>query len=428
MEEELLQYIWQHQLYNNHDLQTSSGENLQVLRPGEQNRHQGPDFTGALIRVGGTLWCGQVELHGRSSDWHRHGHQTDPNYSNVILHVVMEDDQPVLDVHGNPLPVLELNTRVSVHLLSRFRQMMQMPQPIICKSFLPVLSVPEWKRWKDQLLRLRLLRKSSRILEWVDQTGEDWNTVFWWLFFEQTGGKVNNDFFLSLAKSLPLSTLIRKQLSSTEWEALLLGQSNLLPVSATDGYMRKLSKEYRYFRYKYQLQALTRQPAFLRMRPASFPTLRLAQLSALLFNHPYFFNEILNSFSLHQWRQQCRAIAGDYWDTHYRVDYPSQSEKKVMGMQQVDSLAINVLLPIMYAYACKRGEEWLIKKVLSFYEELPAEKNRITSLWDKTDVKNISAADSQALTELTHHYCQTKNCLQCAVGKKIFESGVAIPS
>ncbi|NBU59808.1 MAG: DUF2851 family protein, partial [Betaproteobacteria bacterium] len=107
---------------------------------------------------------------------------------------------------------------------------------------------------------------------------------------------------------------------------------------------------------------------------------------------------------------------------------PSQPEKKVMGIQQVDTLAINVLLPIMYAYACKRGEEWLIKKVLSFYEELPAEKNRITSLWAKTDVKNISAADSQALMELTHHFCQTKNCLQCTVGKKIFESDAAIPS
>jgi len=428
MEEALLQYIWQHQLYNCSNLATTDGDPLEVLQPGELNRHQGPDFTEALIRVGNTLWCGQVELHLKSSDWYRHGHTNDPHYSNVILHVVLEDDQQVLDQHGAKLPSVVLMDRIPAHLITRFRHMMQQTQPIICHSFLPLLQSAEWKRWKEQLLLRRLKRKSTKIFAWLSGNGDDWNTIFWWLFFEQTGGKVNGDFFLSLAQSIPLPSLIKKQLTRIEWEALLLGQSNLLPVSATDTYLRKLNKEYQYLSYKYQLTPLHRKPAFLRMRPASFPTIRLAQLSALLFNHPHFFHELLSSFSLRQWREQCFATSGDYWETHYRIDDISKAGKKSLGQQQIDSLAINVLLPVMYAYAIGRGEESLIKKVLALFEEIPPEQNRITALWNETDVKNSTASDSQSLTELTHSFCKNKKCLECAVGQRIMLPETAMPS
>jgi hypothetical protein len=148
----------------------------------------------------------------------------------------------------------------------------------------------------------------------------------------------------------------------------------------------------------------------------------------LLFNHPFFFQKLLSSFSLRQWREQCQATASDYWDTHYRIDHSSRAEKKTLGQQQADHLAINVLLPLMYAYAFSRGEEQLIRKVLSMYEELPPENNRITALWSNTEVKNTRAADSQALTELTHSFCRNKYCLQCAVGQRIIQQEKVISS
>jgi hypothetical protein len=424
MEEELLQYIWEHQLFNQHSLKTAGGEDVQILQPGKLNRHQGPDFFGALIRLGDTVWCGQVELHGRSSDWHRHRHTGDPQYSNVILHVVWEDDGLVYDDNQVLLPALELKGRVPIQLIHRYREMMDRNQPIVCHSFLPALPPPDWSRWKEKLLLLRLERKTPRLKEWLSLNGDDWNTVFWWLFFEHTGGKVNGDYFLSLARSIPLSSLLKKQLSAIEWEALLLGQANLLPVSATDAYLRKLTKEYEYLRYKYQLKPLSRTPAFLRMRPASFPTLRIAQLSTLLYNHPLFFNGLLSSFSLHQWREQCMVTAGDYWDTHYRAGKLSRTVRKAIGQQKVDTLAINVLLPVFHTYAQSRGDESLKRKVLAIYYQLPPEHNRITQLWNNTGIKNSCSVDSQALTELTHTFCQSKNCLHCAVGQHIFQPSI----
>src|SRR3982750_2777386 len=86
MTEKLLQYIWQFQYFNTSTLQTTTGEPLQIILPGNWNTNQGPDFLEAQVRIGNTLMAGSVELHVRSSQWADHGHGLDPNYNNVILH------------------------------------------------------------------------------------------------------------------------------------------------------------------------------------------------------------------------------------------------------------------------------------------------------------------------------------------------------
>ena len=338
------------------------------------------------------------------------------------MHVVWEDDQPVLDKHENVLPTLVLGDRIPKVLLSRYQEMMDRKEPLICRSFLPALTLQNWNTWKERLIKNRLERKAARILEWHAKAGGDWDVVFWQLLFEQMGGKVNGNYFLSLANSVPLSTLIKKQLSAFEWEALLLGQANLLPVTASGSYHRKLLKEYQYLQYKYQLVPLRTAPAFLRMRPASFPTIRISQLAGLLLNHPRFFSTFVSTGSLQQWKQQCRVTAAEFWDTHYLINRPSHPQPKTLGTQMIYSLAINAILPALYAYAYYRGDQELIVKVLDLYADIPSEQNRITSLWDNTGVNKHQALDTQALTELTNLYCTKKQCLHCAVGKQILQS------
>src|SRR4051812_13712772 len=108
MNEKLLQFIWKFQYFSKSDLQTTSGEPLQIIDPGEWNHNQGPDFSKAQIRIGTTILAGSVELHLRTSQWHDHGHSNDPNYRNVILHVVFDNDQTI-----SSLPILELHSRIS---------------------------------------------------------------------------------------------------------------------------------------------------------------------------------------------------------------------------------------------------------------------------------------------------------------------------
>jgi hypothetical protein len=133
MNERLLQYIWQFRYFKLDSLQTQQGEPLAVLNTGQLNVNQGPDFLDAKIKVGGTVWAGNIELHINSSDWKKHKHGGDENYKNIILHVVWNDDVKL----GASFPVLELKQRVSKLLLEKYNGLMQSP----AKSSLRALTV-----------------------------------------------------------------------------------------------------------------------------------------------------------------------------------------------------------------------------------------------------------------------------------------------
>ena len=85
--EQLLHYCWKHKLFPLAPLTTVSGARVEVIDPGLHNRNSGPDFFNAKVKIDGTLWVGNVEIHDRASDWFRHGHDRDSAYDNVVLHV-----------------------------------------------------------------------------------------------------------------------------------------------------------------------------------------------------------------------------------------------------------------------------------------------------------------------------------------------------
>ena len=86
--EELLHYVWKHKLFPLAPLTTTDGKSVEVVDVGLHNRHAGPDFFNAKVRIDGTLWVGNVEIHDKASDWFVHGHDRDARYDNVVLHVV----------------------------------------------------------------------------------------------------------------------------------------------------------------------------------------------------------------------------------------------------------------------------------------------------------------------------------------------------
>ena len=98
MTEQLLHFIWQFQYFNTNSLYTEQGEVLQILSVGQYNTHQGPDFSEAKIIIDGITLVGNIELHINASDWHKHQHSKDKNYTNIILHVIWNNDQPVNDI------------------------------------------------------------------------------------------------------------------------------------------------------------------------------------------------------------------------------------------------------------------------------------------------------------------------------------------
>ena len=418
MNERLLQFIWQFQYYNKQELYTTQEEPLHIEKPGTWNHHQGPDFSEAIIRIGNTTWVGNIELHLRSSDWHRHQHSSDHNYSNIILHVVWEEDIVLYDPNGNIIPTLVLQALVPKVLLERYIQMMGTMVAMPCRSFLPVLDNLGWCAWKERLAAERLERRSANILSLLKQSGHHWEEVFWWLLAANFGIKVNSTLFELIAKTVSVNLLAKHKNQVQQLEAILLGQANLLSGRYEEKYPLLLQKEYRFLQKKYQLYPVNKQPAFLRMRPAAFPTVRLAQLAMLLYQSVHIFSQVKEAKDFTKVQDLFMVTASDYWHYHYRFDELTPFQPKHLGKQMADNILINTVIPVLFAYGLYSKEEFYKEKAIAWLYGLMAEHNQITRQWQSSGITLNSALDSQALIELTNHYCANKRCLECAVGNK----------
>jgi hypothetical protein len=419
MTERLLQYIWQFQYFNRSELRTTQGDKLEVLHPGNWNSNQGPDFTDAQIKIGATQFAGSVELHIKASQWKEHGHSRDVNYRNVILHVVYENNEA-----GDPfIPVLELQPLVSQLLLERYSGLMHARSFIACSRSAAEIKELIWIAWKERLLAERLTRRSEQVFSFLEKNNTHWEESFWWMLARNFGIQVNSDAFEAMARSIPFTVLARHKNQIHQLEALLFGQTNLLNGQFKEQYPRLLLKEYGFLKKKYGLQPILLPIHFLRMRPGNFPTIRLAQLSALIQGSTHLFSRILESEALSGIKKEFEVTANDYWHNHYQLDEPSVFKKKTVGREMIENLLINTVIPFLFAYGLYHKEDKYQDKALRWLEELGAENNTITKGFREIRVRNRTAFDSQALIELKTRYCDRKQCLQCAVGNAILKSG-----
>ena len=421
MQEDLLQYIWRFQYFNSSELFTSSGEPVQIIHPGSYNSNQGPDFTGAKIKIGKTLWAGNVELHINSSDWKLHHHSTDSNYNNIILHVVWNNDSAAKDMNGNELPTFELRNRVSKMLLQKYRELMETAHFIPCEGQVGQVNELTLANWKQTLVAERLMAKSAKILSMLNETNFHWEETFWWLIAANFGLAVNSDFFQRIAKTLPVTILAKHKNRILQIEALLFGQAGLLNSSFHEKYPQMLQKEYWYYQKKYKLKPLDGELFFLRMRPANFPTVRLAQLSMLIHESEHLFSKIKDATSLKEVKQMLDVQANDYWHYHYIFDQESGYKEKTLGMQMISNTIINTIVPVLFAYGMHYNEQVYKDKAIKWLDELSAEKNTITKGFENIDFSNKSAFDSQALIQLKNGYCNKKLCLHCAIGNALLK-------
>lgn len=412
-----MQYIWQFQYFNRAHLNTISGEAIEIVFPGRLNKDQGPDFADARIRIGTTLLVGSVELHLKTSEWNRHGHQHDANYNNVILHVVFQDDAQ----GTNAIPILELQHRISKLLLEKYEALMQESTFIPCAATIAQTRELTLHAWKERLVAERLTRKSSGIFDALQQTSFHWEEVFWRVLARNFGIKVNAEAFEQVAQTLPITLLARHKTQIHQLEALLLGQAGLLQGSFTEDYPQLLQREYHFLNAKYHLQPSPIPVHFLRMRPQNFPTIRLAQLAMLVHQSQHLFSKLLETKDLKKVKQWLGVTANDYWHYHYRLDEPSEYAPKKLGESMIDNIIINTVIPVLFAYGLFHNKEELKLRAIQWLEETEGESNSITNGFKKLSLINQSAFDSQALIELKNEYCNYRRCLECAVGNSILK-------
>lgn len=418
LNEELLQFVWQHRYYNQNKLCLTTGEEITILSPGQRNTNQGPDFLHARIKINDTILVGNVELDLNASNWQKHHHNKSEHYTNVILHVVWNVDK---QNKTTSIPTLELQNKISKLLLDRLQYLMEQPKPLPCSYAITKISPLIWKSWKDSLLIERLKQKTQTIEKMLLQTKRHWETCLWWLMARNFGQTTNADAFEEIARTIPLTIIGKHKNQIHQLESLLLGQAGLLNDNFKEDYPIMLKKEYTYLQHKYKLQQPKILLHFLRMRPFNFPTIRLAELAMLLHKASHLFSLIIETEDIKIIRSTLQIQANDYWHYHYRFDEITDYKPKRLGKDMIDRLLINVIIPIVFAYGHLQQDANIIEKAIAWLQHIPTEKNHIITIWKNVGVNIEHAIDSQALLTLYNEYCEQKHCLQCAVGHTILK-------
>ncbi len=416
--EEFLSFVWKTLGFSLENLRTTDGESLQILSTGQINTHSGADFQFATIEIGGIKWAGAVEIHSLASDWHRHGHHTDPAYNNVILHVVWKSDAKVYRHDGTSVAQLELEGRVDASLYENYLQLRNSPQPIACASSLYRVPATLITQTISQNLHSRLARKSAFILELLATNRHDWEETAHQLLAKSLGFKVNAEPFFQLAKLLPFRVLRKHADNLLQLEAMAFGVAGFLDKNFTDSYLRELSHEYAYLSHKYKLDQLpVGYWKFLRLRPPNFPTIRIAQWAALINRYPNFFSRMLFWQDKTALRELFEAGQSPYWQSHYLPEKATPRKIGKLGKSAVDSLIINVVAPILAAYSSAGNGKQFYDKALETLTFLAAEDNHWVADWQNLGVKANSAFESQGLIELRSQNCEVRNCLNCGIGR-----------
>lgn len=421
MQEAFLHHVWKYRKYDGTGLKLVSGQGVSILHPGQHNQLAGPDFLDARIRIDETLWAGHVEIHINASDWYAHRHERDPAYENVILHVVWQNNLPVIGKDGLPIPTLELRKQIAGDLYSSFKNLLFRRTLFIpCEKEISSIDPMVIRSWLERLYLERLQGKIKAIREDVVRTSGNWEAAFIIQLAGGFGTKINKMAFAALARQIPYRVLCKTRSKLRSLEALFMGMGGLLQrAQNTDPYLLGQRMEFEYLSQKFDLKPLTQERIhFFKLRPLNFPTIRLSQLSGLLHRSPDLLNQCITAQTIGELHKILRIRTSAYWETHYTFGNRASRKAKLTSTGFIDIVVINIVLPFKYAYLRSRGEDpWA--EIMRLIEQIRPERNSIIDGFDKSGIRSLSAMDTQALLELYTSYCRSKRCLECAIGNQL---------
>ena len=406
-------------------LHTTDGRMVEVIDAGLHNHNSGPDFFNAKIRIGGTLWVGNVEIHDKSSDWYLHGHERDAHYNNVVLHVVGIADREVQTQAGDFVPQMEL--KVPAAVCDNYEELLRTDSYPPCYRIIPELTRLTIHSWMAALQTERLEQKTIAIEQRVKQADGSWEDAYFQTLARNYGFGINGDAFEEWARHIPLQAVGKHRDNLFPIEAIFLGQAGLLELSTiperyqqealNEGYFSKLRNEYQYLAHKFSLTPMDATLwRFLRLRPQNFPHIRLSQLANLYFNRRAGLSVLLDCKDMPSLAEMLHTQVTPYWETHYTFGSESLRNAKSISPFSINLLIINTCVPMLFAYGRHAMKEELCDRAFDILEQLKAEQNHIIRMWRECGLEVKTAGDSQALIQLKREYCDKRECLRCRIG------------
>ncbi len=416
--EEFLHFVWKQRLFLQSNLRSYCNKSIEVINPGELNKDAGPDFFNAKVKIDGILWVGNVEIHQNLEEWKLHGHHLDKAYDNVVLHVVSEGEGDTCRTNGEKIPVVKLKWPES--LWNNYEELQMKNDWLACSGMLHSISSIDFSFWKERMLIERLEQRSCLVKTFLEATNSNWDEVFYFLLFRSFGFGVNSEPFERLARSVPLTVLLKYADSRMLIESVLFGQAGFLDEEFQDEYLRELKREYLFLKKKHNLKTLDKHDwKFLRLRPSNFPTIRISQLAGIICEIKGVFGKLINAQDIKDIKLYLNAEVSGYWESHYLAEHPSEKINKKLGDSSKNLIIINTIIPYLFLFGKFTNSNEVKDKAILWLELMKPERNSIIRRWEENEISINSAGDSQALIYLSNNYCKKNKCLHCSIGHKV---------
>ena len=404
--EAVVQHAWGRGLFSRDTLRTTEGETVHIGRTGRLNRASGPDFSDALVTIGGLAWAGDVEIHRSSADWEHHGHHTDPAYSRVVLHVVLSADARTGTLRrsdGSALPELILLPHLDRSLAAVVRSLAAAPDAAPrCRERWPDVP-PALAASLVRTLGAARLRARAAALGIAYGRRPDLGALLVGRVFRALGYADNADAMETLAARLPLAA-IRALDDPADVHALVLGAAGQIPPLAGGDAARRFARV-----APAGLVPMAREAWRRSGRPANAPHRRIAQAAALLAP-----GGVLHSDSV---ARLADALNGGP-DAALDLLRPAGDHAR-LGLDRARDAFVNAVAPVLLLDADLRGDAALDARVLAAVARLPAGRDRITDGFREAGSRIATALDAQGAHALARDFCDEGRCARCAVGRHL---------
>ncbi len=451
--EKVIRCIWNDQLFCTPNLKTQDGQDLEIVYPGYWNFGKGPDFTSATIKVNGKVYEGDVELHVYANDWDSHGHSSNPDFDNVILHVYMWQGRgrEPKNLKKNAAFDFEIKDFLTKGLLDLNNELDFENYPVLNQCNVGLCHEPLSRLSEEKLLHLlnaageaRVLRKQERFHDPIIVDG--YEQTFYRGVAEALGYPNNKQPFQVLSDTLPLTTLkelvpakFKDEERVLHYQALLLGASGLMDIQNWKEIpaLKKRVKIWEGYKDSTPDSPLTKRDwSFRAIRPANYPYRRIAGLAYLLVLHEkkgMFANFVQGALKTkNPTRKRLDSFlnffcvdANDYWSQHYTPGGKKLKDtQQLIGAARSREIIINIGLPIglIFARAGKFNdlEECLyglfqISKGASDNKLIRFMKHYIFG--DQKEMLKLLTSEKQVqgLMQVYQDFCtqSQNNCLRC---------------
>ena len=409
--EDFIYYLWENRLLTK-DLKTTDDEDISIISVGHRNNNSGADYLNARIKIDGTLWAGQVEIHVMASDWFKHKHQFDDNYNNVILHVVYKKDTDNIKI-----PTLEIENKFNKSLFFNYKNFLQSKKWIPCSDYIGKIQGFTLISWLDRMLIEHLENECKEMNSKLRSCNYNWEQTLYQRLMRYFGLKVNNDSFEYLSKILPLNLLLRHRDNNIYIESMMFGCAGFLENDFEEEYPALLKREFKMLRSKFGLRVMSVSNwNFLRLRPPNFPTIRIAQLAKIITNNGSMFSKIRDSNNIEEIKKLFEVELDSYWDNHFQFNKTSKIERrKILGRTAINLVIINAIAPLLFHYGQVHSLDSYKEKAMYYLEHIEPEDNLITRNFRNSGIVLQNASQTQAIMYMYKYYCKKRRCLECRI-------------